>query len=124
MPTYGGSSIFGRSVKFVTEDLNLERQENAFPGLNGVESLTVGERGLYTNVTGLLVGATASDLGTAESTFRSYRDGIARTLVDSYSASWSNVVLESFNPQGRIRQDPSYGYLRPYSARFRHLTSS
>lgn len=124
MATFGGSDIFGRAVTIVTEDLQLDRQENAFCGLNGVESLTIGERGLFSTATGLLVGSTSGDLAAAENTFRTYRDGIARTLVDTFGNSWSNVILEAFAPQGRVRQDAYHGYFRTYTARFRHLTSS
>lgn len=121
MPSFGGAAIFGRGVSMATQDNPLERQENAFPGLDGVESLTLGQRGRFTVVTGVLFGALASDLESAEATFRSYNDGVARTLVDSYGGSWDYALLETFEPQGRIFQDGYYGYGRRYVARFRHL---
>jgi len=124
MASFNGVSIFGRAASFVTGDLILQRQENEFAGVDGVETLTLGSRGLMTEVSGLLTGATSADLATAESTFRSYRDGNAYNLVDSYGTTWANVVLETFRPEGRIRQDGYYGYLRPYRAVFRHLTTS
>ena len=88
MASFNGVSIFGRAASFVTGDLILQRQENEFAGVDGVETLTLGSRGLMTEVSGLLTGATSADLATAESTFRSYRDGNAYNLVDSYGTTW------------------------------------
>lgn len=121
MATFGGASIFGRAVKVSTVRDPVERQENGYSGLNGVESLSLGSRGGMTTVIGLLTGAATSDLEAAEETIRSYNDGIARTLVDSYGISWVYVVLVDYQPQGRIVRDPYRGYCRPYVARFRHL---
>lgn len=124
MATFNGAAIFGRAATLNTGDLILQRQENEFAGVDGVETLTLGSRGLMTEASGVLFGATSADLATAEATFRSYRDGNAYSLVDSYGNTWANVVLETFRPEGRIRQDAYYGYFRPYRAVFRHLTTS
>ncbi len=122
MATFNGASIFGRAVTMVSPALPVERQENTFPGVNGVESLTMGTRGGTTEVSGLLTGATSGDLKTAEDAFRTtYNNGLAYTLVDTFGTSWTDVVLDSFSPSPRVRRDPTYGYCRAYSARFRHL---
>lgn len=124
MPSFGGLPIFGFGVVIVTGDIELRRQENTFPGINGLESLTLGSSGLYTDVDGNLSGSDASALASAEATFRSYRDGNPYTLVDSYGAAWGNVLLEAFSPQGRICQTSAGAFHRPYKARFRHLSTS
>lgn len=122
MASFNGSNIFGRAVTMVSPPIPVERQENTFPGVNGVESLTMGTRGGVTEVSGLLVGATSADLKTAEDAFRTtYNNGQPYTLVDTFGTSWTDVLLESFSPAPRVRRDPTYGYCRAYSARFRHL---
>ena len=59
MATFGGASIFGRAVKVSTVRDPVERQENGYSGLNGVESLSLGSRGGTSTVTGLLTGESA-----------------------------------------------------------------
>jgi hypothetical protein len=105
----------------VTADNPRENQLNAFFGLSGLESLDGGLRGRVTHVTGLLYGPSAPSLASAEALFRSFNDGIARTLVDTLGAAWPNVRLESFQPQGRVRQSPAGVMFRSYQARFLHL---
>jgi hypothetical protein len=121
MASFGGTSIFGTAVSMVTADNPRETQLNAFFGLSGLESLDGGMRGRYTSVTGLLYGDSSAFLAAAEGTFRSFNDGIARTLVDTLGEIWANVCLVSFQPQGRIRQSPSGVFFRSYKARFLHL---
>jgi hypothetical protein len=123
MPSYGGAPIFGFAVTMATGDYELRRQENEFPGISGVESLTLGASGLFTEVDGTLAGSGSAGLAAAEGTFRSYKDGVARVLVDNYGESWGNVVLDTFQPQGRVKQDPGGNFFRSYKSRFRHLTS-
>lgn len=122
MATFNGVNLFGVAVVMNRVSNPAARQENAYPGLSGVESLTMGLRGRFTIVTGRLYGATVADLNVAEITFESYVDGAAYILVDDYLNTWTNVVLESFEPDGRVQADPHLGYSRRYKARFRHLT--
>jgi hypothetical protein len=105
----------------VTADNPRENQLNAFFGLSGLESLDGGLRGRVTHVTGLLYGTSAPLLASAEALFRSFNDGSARTLVDTLGATWPNVRLESFQPQGRVRRSPAGVMFRSYQARFLHL---
>lgn len=124
MPSFNGVAIFGAAVKMATGDLEVARQETGFPGLNGVESLAMGSRGLFTTAEGVLYGNSAGGLQSSESTFRSYRDGNSYVLVDSFGGSWNNVVMDAFEPQGRIIQDSYGNYWRTYRARFKHLSAS
>ncbi len=122
MPAFGGVNIFGTAVTMSTADHPREKQINAFFGVSGLETLDGGLRGRATSVTGLLSGPTAAALAAAEAGFRSFNDGLARTLVDQFGTTWANVRLESFQPRGRVKQSP-YGYFfRPYYARFLHLS--
>jgi hypothetical protein len=104
-----------------TADNPRERQLNSFFGLSGLESLDGGLRGRVTQVSGLLYGNSPAALAAAESQFRTFNDGVARTLVDTLGITWTNVCLEAFQPQGRIRQSPSGILFRAYKARFLHL---
>jgi hypothetical protein len=121
MPSFGGTNIFGTAVSMSTTDHPRVTQVNAYFGLNGLESLDGGMRGRVTHVTGLLLGSTPVGLATAEGSFRSFNDGIARILVDNFGTAWPSVRLEFFQPRGRVRQSPHGVFFRNYQARFFHL---
>jgi hypothetical protein len=122
VPLYDGLNIFGRSVECKIVDNPRERQENAFFGLTGVESLDGGDRGRVAVVDGVLYGAYATDFGNALSLLRSYRDGVARPFVDQYGLTWQYALLDRFEPKGRVRYDPnSWGFVQDYQATFRIL---
>lgn len=121
MPAFGGTNIFGTAVSMTTADNPREKQLNAYFGLSGLESLDGGSRGRFTHATGLLLGGSPAALATSEALFRSFNDGIARPLVDTLGVAWPSVRLESFQPQGRVRQSPGGVMFRTYKARFLHL---
>lgn len=121
MPSFGGSRIFGTAVSMVTSDNPREKQVNAYFGLSGLETLDGGLRGRVTHASGLLTATSPSSLAQQEGQFRSFNDGVSRTLVDTLAVIWPNVRLESFQPHGRIRQSPSGVLFRSYQARFLHL---
>lgn len=121
MPSYGGVNIFGASVTMSTVDSPREKQINSFFGLSGIETLDGGSRGRVTEVGGILYGPGPAALAGAETTFRSFDDGVSRVLVDSLGTAWGNVVLHSFRPMGRVRQSPFGVFFRAYKARFLHL---
>src|SRR3954453_12784535 len=101
MPSFGGINIFGTAVSMSTSDNPRESQINAFFGLSGLETLDGGLRGRLTHVTGLLFGSTPYGLASAEASFRSFNDGMARVLVDNFGTAWQNVRLDLFQPHGR-----------------------
>lgn len=121
MASFGGLNLFGTAVSMVTSDNPRETQLNAYFGLSGLESLDGGLRGRFTHVTGLLYGSSSFALAAAESLFRSYNDGVTRPLIDTLGVTWQSVRLDSFQPQGRVRQSPSGVLFRSYTARFLHL---
>ena len=123
MALLDGINIFGVTVTCVTVDNPRARQLNDYPGLNGRESLDQGLRGRFSDVQGILVGEDLGTLAALEGTVRSYYDGQVHTLTDSAGVDWSNVLLESFEPQGKIRIRANDGAcFRPYRCRFLHLT--
>lgn len=121
MASFGGTNLFGTAVSMTTVDNPREKQLNAFFGLSGLETLDGGLRGRVTHVTGLLYGTSPSALASSEGIFRSFNDGVVRPLVDTLGVTWTSVRLESFQPQGRIRQSPAGMLFRTYKARFLHL---
>ena len=123
MPSLDGYAIFGTAVSMVTADNPRAQQQNAYPGLSGVESLDQGLRGRYTTVTGRLVAADPTNLALAENAFRDFNDGLTHVLIDNFGAVWPDVKLESFEPQGRVQRMAWSGYCtRRYTARFLHLS--
>ena len=122
MANYGGVAIFGSAVSMATTDVARQSQVNSFFGINGLETLDGGFRGRVTRVQGVLSGPSSLGLGAAENLFRSYNDGVTRTLVDNMGTIWNNVRLRSFQPRGRARQTPNGIYFRAYQAQFLHLT--
>ena len=121
MASFGGLNLFGTAVSMVTSDNPREKQLNAYFGLSGLESLDGGLRGRFTHVTGLLYGPSPIALASAESLFRSFNDGVTRSLTDTLGVTWPSVRLDSFQPIGRVRQSPSGVLFRSYTARFLHL---
>ena len=122
MANFGGNSIFGSAVAMATADIPRVTQVNSFFGINGLETLDGGFRGRVTRARGVLYGPSALGLASAENSFRSFHDGVARTLVDNLGMIWTNVRLVSFQPLGRVRQSPNGTYFRAYQAQFHHLT--
>ena len=122
MPAYRGVNIFGTQVVMTVRDTPVQRQENAYCGLAGVESIALGGRGRYVEVQGLLWGAaTGADLTALDNAIRAYQDGLAGVLVDNTGYSWPYAILETFDPDPRIKFDRFLGYHHKYSARFRLL---
>jgi hypothetical protein len=122
VPTYGGAAIFGFAPVVVIQDSEPARQENAYPGIDGVESLHMGTRGRFAVVTGVLTAASPADLTVNENVFRLLKDGIPRPLMDTSGYTWYWAVVQSFDPEGARKVDGKWGYHRPYRAVFRLLT--
>ena len=121
MASYAGANIFGIGVRMRTAVNPRDRQVNSYPGVNGLEVLDGGSRGLVTLVAGTLIGSDESGLGASEQFFLSYFDGSAYLLVDTLGRAWPSVRLESFRPAGRVRRGPDGTCLREYTAEFLHL---
>jgi hypothetical protein len=120
--TFNGQNIFGTAVVVMGPNINPRRdQKNNFPGLNGTESLDMGDSGCHTTVQGRLYGASLGDISNAILLLLSYYDGRAYTLVTP-EGTWPNVKLESVQIESRGERDPNLGYTRRYTARLFHLT--
>jgi len=95
MGLYGGESIFGVCTSFVPSFEPTAEQLNAFFGVNGVQAIHGGERGVTVLISGVFFGLTEGDVVNQEGLMLSYRDGIARTLVDNFGRVYPNVLLTS-----------------------------
>jgi hypothetical protein len=122
MASFNGVNLFGLVRSLTTGDNRRASQINSFNGLNGLEVLDGGARGLITIVQGVLYGSGLAGLAASRELARSYRDGNAYTLVDTTGAVWPNVLLERFTPAEAIKQAPDGTCFQPYSAEFLHLT--
>jgi len=120
MPSFNNTAIFGIGVVMPTGDDERGRQVNEYPGRHGVEVVDLGSRGRTTEVSGTHVEFSVAGLIFVQGVFRSYRDGIAYTLVDTAGRIWPGVLCERFNPTGAIMRGNNT-YIQPYRATFRHL---
>jgi phage tail tube protein FII len=123
MPFFDGGAIFGGAVEVDGPHLRARRQQrNAYPGLNGIESIDMGDEGMESSVSGRLAGATPLDLTAALNVIRSYVDGNAYVFVDHTGYTWTNVLMIEVTTAGRGQLDPELGYTQRYTARLFHLT--
>lgn len=98
-------------------------QQNVYPGANGIEVLFMGSRGGRTTVQGATVADNAADLAVAEQAIRTLQvSGQPYTLVDTTGTSWTNVIMLTFQPEGRILPTAGGGVARKYSAEFLHIS--
>jgi hypothetical protein len=124
-PTFDGQSIFGVGVSAPPPSINPRREQRAnYPGLDGTESLDLGDEGAFTVVTGRLVGASIDDLQAAFGLLYGYYDGKSYTYVDSVGMSWPNAKVVSIEPEGMGQVDPDLGFTMKYSLKLFHLTLS
>jgi hypothetical protein len=105
-----------------TEPNEIARQINAYPGINGLEVLTLGSRGGRMAARGLLVAPSEPARAALFQVFRNYAlDGGAYVLVDPDGTVWVDVILERFKPDGETRPGPGTYFSRPYVASFLHI---
>lgn len=123
MPLFNGSAVFGVAVEVDGPHLRARRtQRNTYPGLNGIESIDLGDEGMETSVSGRLFGDTPSDLTAALNVLRAYVDGNAYLFTDHTGYTWPNVQMVEVTTAGRGQIDPELGYTQRYTARLFHLT--
>lgn len=118
--TFNAENIFGVNVKMATADNPRAMQQNAFAGVDGMESLDQGSRGRFTVARGTHAGVGLGGLAVVQEACRAYRDGRAYTLVDTRGVTWLYVQLVSYEPEGDIKYALSGFYTQKYSLRFFH----
>lgn len=115
--SFGGSTIFGRSVEVKHLPNPAEFQATAFFSIDGVYRTFGGTRGRRFVVTGVLFGTTIPDVYSARAVFETYNDGVARVLADEKGNSWSDVVFTGQVEEGRLCYGHG-GWCLPYTAEF------
>lgn len=124
MALLDGLNVFGIGVICPPPSINPRRDQKAnYPGLNGTESLDMGDQGAFTTVTGRLYGTDPGSYQAAVSALMAFFDGNVHVLTDNDGFSWPNVKFESIEwGNERGQRDADLGFTRRYTARFFHLT--
>jgi hypothetical protein len=123
MVTLDGQDVFGLAVVCPPPAINPRRDQKAnYPGLNGTESLDMGDQGAYSTVSGRLVGADKGAYAAAVIALMSFYDGEAHELTDNDGFTWPAAKMESLEwHDDRGMFDPDLGFTRRYTCRFFHL---
>lgn len=122
MATYDGANVFGTAVTVEEGPIPPSIQENTFFGLNGVQTLHGGGRGVQFSVSACFVGASQEDVVSAQVLLNSYVDGIGRQFVDNYGRTYDNVLVYSrAQPWNRGIKPSAVGWVMPYSVILRCL---
>ena len=120
-PTLDGFEVFGEAVAMATTQAN-EVQVNAYPLVDGLQTVDLGSRGATTAVEGWLVGGTAEERAAAASILRTLMfDRTPRTLVDTDGVTWPKVRVLEFAPTPGGRLADASGYYQAYTATLLHL---
>jgi hypothetical protein len=101
-PTYDGQFVLGTACHVVHTPHEAAVQRDSFFGISGVLNLWGGGRGRTFHVSGVLVGASESDVLAIQTALLSYDDGIARVFTDTYGVAWPNVLVRA----GTYRPSP------------------
>lgn len=122
-PLLDGSDVFGLGTK-VKGPTAMERraQNTAYPGLNGIESLDLGDAGMMTEVYGRLFGNNPAALAAAFASLNSFRDGNGHQFTDSDGTVWPDVKLLTVDRTGDKVRSPD-GCSQTYCAKLFHLTT-
>jgi hypothetical protein len=119
VPTFRGVAL-GQALSLTTAPAPRASANRQYFG----ETLTpidAGGRGGTTVLLSALSGAGSLGLAQAEFAIRSLNDGVPGVLIDTLGVSWPNVLLDSIEPLGRVRQSPDGVMFRTYRIYLRHL---
>lgn len=121
-PSFNGTNIFGPCPVITHIEPPNSRQYNAYPGVDGVESIDLGARLSYSEARGLLCADTAIALGAVEIAIIAIkRTDSFGTLVDTLGRTWADSILETFEVSQEVKFAPGFGWCRAYLMRFVHL---
>ena len=125
LPTYDGNAIFGAATRMKMLLNPTAQQINAFFGVSGQQAIYGGSRGRTFMVEGLWIEDDPATIRASdEALLLSYADGIARTLTDTFGASWDNVIFKAEYSHGDLVFNPNGGggYGLPFKCVFHGLT--
>lgn len=128
MATLDGNNVFGVATRFRPTFDPTAQQINEFFGVSGLQSLFGGERGFTLMISGVFFDTSPAGVINQEGLLLSYRDGIARTIVDNYGRTYPDCVFTSQYQQHEIGLRPAvflpsltYGWCLPYQCVFKGL---
>ena len=123
VPTFGGVACFGIVESMHTEGDPKAIQENAFAGVNGIQTLDGGTRGGRSQVQGAILADNVTNLGTAMASLQALQQtGTVGTFTDQFGATYDNCYIRMFKPVGKTMLAPGFGVLHEYEMTIR-LTS-
>ena len=98
------------------------RQINSYPGVNGLEILDHGTRGLRTTVRGVILAPDLPTLSADKQLLGGFvLDGGQYAMLDDDGTLWTNVILVKFQPTGRrFVLAGLVGVAQRYEAEFLH----
>lgn len=100
--TLDGSIVFdGQGLEIELSSIGRESKERTVPGLDGVISVDMGNRGRKIKQRGILRGRSRSDLQDKIDSIEAFIDGEAHTLVTEKHGELSNLRMDSFKAKGR-----------------------
>ena len=122
MAAFAGIDL-GLVERYATSANPNDRQLNAYPGVNGLESLELGGRGGRTAVSGVLIAGSEAALESAKYQLMLLQvAGAPDVLVTPDGSAWPSVVMVAFQPApGRFPMAAPPGYGQRYDAEFLHL---
>jgi len=95
--TLDGQSLFDeQELKIQRASFNRDSIERAVPGLDGVLSIDMGERGRKIKQSGVLRTGSRSQMDNRISTISAYMDGNTHTLATSSGEEFDNLRMDAF----------------------------
>jgi hypothetical protein len=118
--SFGGHDLFGSGPHAIRPG-SWERSQRwrGFAGLDGELVIDDGLRGRSIHQAGRLRADSASALRALIEDVEQLIDGRTHTLLDNHGHVYTNVLLESFEPQTPLQKGRSYWC--DYTARYRQL---
>ena len=122
--TFNASPIFGPATYAWPSAGEPATQINTYPGVNGMEKLHHGNRGMTTKIKGELEAADFPSLGISVlNLLELVANGTVGTFTDSYGMTWPGVWVSGFEQVGPPTYTPGIGVSVSYTATLNHLVT-
>ncbi len=116
--SYDGIDIFGRSY---TVNVNVNPRgdvKTATPGVNGLGSIDMGQRGGSAIAEGLYVASSTAALAAVKAAVRAKSDGRCHPLVTTNDGTFFYAKLDTIQFEKRVRYDAKWKYFTRYVMMF------
>jgi hypothetical protein len=122
IPTFNGSAIFDTAVVMNTASNPAQIQRNAYPQVNGVETINLGSRGRLTDVRGYFTAPDVPSLAAKSAEWRGLLEsGTVGPLVTTDGTTYPYAYVGRFQEAGRMMTVAGGGVMRAYLASFIHI---